>query len=93
MSSFDPVAQQALLADIGLIVAEEAMEIFENCGAASDFCIQAVGAISVVFGGTNRLLWTVKGGFRPDEPYCTPRFLAAYRKAYGTPEESNATGG
>lgn len=93
MSNFDPVAQHALLADIGLIIVEEAMTIFENCGAASDFCIQAVGARSAVFGGTNRLLWSITAGFRPDYPYCTERFIAAYREQYGARADTDVPEG
>ncbi len=73
----------ATAAEVGLLVIEEALNRFEACGAAEDFCVQSVGA-AVVFGGTNRILWTASAGFRPDVTYCTPRFLAAYRENYST---------
>lgn len=60
---------------IGETVCEEAYSIFCDCGAEEDFCVQATGSESVVFGGTNRLMWSVRRGFYPDRPYCTPTFL------------------
>lgn len=41
-----------------------------------DFCLQGVGPECVVFGGTNRLVWSPERGFRPDRSYCNPAFLA-----------------
>ena len=43
-----------------------------------DFCIQLFGVTAIVFGGTNRLVWTPTHGFNPDRPYCTERFLKRY---------------
>lgn len=65
------------LLSVGLLVVEAAMDIFAICGAATDFTVQSVG-VNVVFGGTNRLLWNPKSGFRPDRPYCTDRFLLEF---------------
>lgn len=63
---------------IGNIVLEAAYDIFCTCQAESDFCVQTTGMQTVVFGGSNRLIWTPRGGFRPDRSYCTQRFLALY---------------
>jgi hypothetical protein len=41
----------------------------------ADFCIQSFSPTSIVFGSTNRLVWTPTGGFRPDRSYCTNKFL------------------
>ena len=65
------------LADIGLLVADAAKEIFIDCNAEHDFCIQCVEGVAV-FGGTNRLLWSPAFGFRPDKSYCTKEFLAKF---------------
>jgi hypothetical protein len=43
---------------------------------ADDFCVQHVGIETVVFGATNRLVWSPTRGFWPDRSYCTPAFLA-----------------
>ena len=40
-----------------------------------DFCIQSVGETTIVFGGTNRLVWSPSAGYRPDRSYCTQSFL------------------
>jgi hypothetical protein len=40
-----------------------------------DFCVQTIGYQSIVFGGTNRLIWIPEFGFRPDPQYCTESFL------------------
>ena len=68
--------------EIGELVIEEAMDIFCECQAESDFCVQHVGQC-VVFGGSNRLIFSVKTGFRPDRSYCSARFLENWDKKYG----------
>ena len=40
-----------------------------------DFCLQSFGGDTIVFGGTNRLIWSPRMGFTPDPSYCTDRFL------------------
>lgn len=55
-----------------------ARNIFAECEAESDFCIQYVGYETMTFGGTNRLIWSVTHGFRIDEGYCTARFRNLY---------------
>lgn len=44
----------------------------------TDFCVQHIGTETVVFGGTNRLVWSPFAGFVPDRAYCTEKFLAHY---------------
>jgi hypothetical protein len=64
---------------IGGLVVLEAEAIFEAAGCLSDFCVQAVGECAV-FGGTNRLLWSPRKGFRPDQAYCTIKFLEVFKR-------------
>ena len=61
--------------EIGLIVMDAALAYFEKSGCKEDFCIQSIGSETVVFGGFNRLIWSVRNGFKPDPSYCTERFL------------------
>ena len=63
------------LTEIGRIVAERAQEIFEACGYLNDYCIQHVGGTNAVFGSTNRLIWTVAGGFQLDPGHCVTDFI------------------
>jgi hypothetical protein len=70
------------LIELGAMVATQAQEIFATCGAESDFCVQNVGT-NAVFGGTNRLIWHPKHGFRPDRGYCTERFLREFDAHFG----------
>ena len=81
---FRPVAVDYswALEDIGILVAEAAQEIFEKCGAADDFCVQAVGSGCAVFGGTNRVIFNPLSGFKADAGHCTARFLAAFADHY-----------
>ncbi len=61
---------------IGFQVVEAAMEYFVEC--PEDFCLQNMSGETIVFGGTNRLLWTARHGFRPDRSSCTEKFLRHY---------------
>lgn len=65
---------------IGQIVVDEAFELFEDLGFVDDFCVQSVGMSDVVFGGTNRVIWSVRTGFRMDRSYCTSKFIAAWHR-------------
>ncbi len=59
-------------------VIQRAAEFFAYC--PDDFCF-ATGEWydgHVVFGGTNRLHWSVASGFWPSREHCTPRFLAQF---------------
>ena len=70
------------LAEIGIAVYNVAQEIFEDCMAADDFCVQATTLDSAVFGGTNRLLWRPLDGFQPDRSYCSLKFLENWDRLY-----------
>jgi hypothetical protein len=54
-------------------VVQAASRYFTEC--PDDFCVQNVAYKSIVFGGTNRLVWNASTGFTPDRPYCTESFL------------------
>ena len=66
------------LVAMGKQVYETAQDIFNRCGVAEDFGIQHVGA-SIVFGGTNRLVYTSQG-WAIDADLCTPRFKEGWAK-------------
>lgn len=55
-------------------VISRAAEFFAFC--PDDFCVQHANWDEghAVFGGTNRLLWSVRHGFSPDRTYCSARF-------------------
>jgi hypothetical protein len=80
--SSQPICDQAQLSLIGQMVVETALERFQICGAEKDFCIQHVGT-NVVFGGTNRVTWNRRHGFRIDESYCTARFVQEWHANFG----------
>ena len=61
------------------VVLDGAYEIFSLLGVADDFCIQTIGASKIVFGGTNRVCWSVRNGFSPDKSYCTKGFLTKWQ--------------
>ena len=56
-------------------IIDEAEALFKICHADSDFCIQNITGTNIVFGGTNRVIWSARSGFNPDRSYCTKRFL------------------
>lgn len=70
---------------LAVAVFEAAAEVFEICGAETDFCVQSVDASGAVFGSTNRVLWRPGSGFRPDRSYCTERFLREWDAHDGRP--------
>jgi len=63
--------------ELGEVVCDEARGIFDECGADEDFCIQDVGETYIIFGGTNRLIWTCRG-FTIDKHLCTPNFIDSF---------------
>jgi len=66
--------------------------IFSSLGAASDFAVQVEGEVwdsPWVFGGVNRVQWTLERGFQPDPEYCSTRFLEAWEGA-GYPTTARA---
>jgi len=74
MSEYSDSDFEAII-EIGAMVLEQAETCFDYAGYNRDFCIQAVGSNNAVFGGTNRLLWNVREGFRCDSPYCSSDFI------------------
>lgn len=57
----------------------QAARFFEEC--PEDFGIQhAFLPEGVVFGGTNRIVWTVRHGFRCEERYCSERFVQHFNE-------------
>ena len=71
------------------------MHFYTLCEAAAeywsgldpyDFCVQSFknGEV-IVFGSTNRLIWSARGGFRPDVSYCTGQFLINCRRLGSLP--------
>ncbi len=64
---------QDIIDEMGLGVYETAQEIFEDCGAADDFCHQT----GLVFGGHNRIKLTARG-WVAEESHCTEKFLDAF---------------
>lgn len=69
--------------NIGEMLCDAAFTIFADCEAESDFCVQHVAPDSVVFGGTNRVLFHPERGFHPDPSYCTRRFLKKWEEVKG----------
>ena len=68
------------------VVVQQAAEFFDSSrGGIEDFCIQhhAIYDGVVVFGGTNRLQWSAKYGFRYSLTHCTERFIARFREIMG----------
>lgn len=69
-------------ASIGEMIIDEVQYRFKVCGAKKDFCIQYIGAESVIFGGTNRVVFHVVSGWRAERGYCTERFLREWDAHY-----------
>jgi hypothetical protein len=65
--------------ELAYSIEEMASQIFTECGAEDDYCVQSIGWGSIVFGGTNRLILD-KNGWRLDESYCTLRFIDQFNK-------------
>jgi len=61
--------------EISTAIIEMAKQIFIECRAESDFCIQS--ASGLVFGGVNRLKLT-QYGWKIEHPYCTPQFIEQF---------------
>lgn len=65
--------------EIILSIVEKAENIFKYCNAHSDFGLQSISYNSIVFGGTNRLIWNIDS-FRIDESYCTANFKDKFKE-------------
>ena len=57
------------------LIVEEAYGFWDRANCQYDFCVQNVGLGHIVFGGTNRLIWSYQHGFKMDKSYCSPNFL------------------
>jgi hypothetical protein len=57
---------------------KQAMGFWEEC--PGDFCVQHVDPNGIIFGGSNRVLWTPCSGFMADESRCTDQFLDHFRE-------------
>lgn len=57
---------------------------FHDCGAAHDFCIQDWEGPTIIFGGTNRVIYdpTRNNMFEIDRVYCTPDFISRWDSLY-----------
>jgi hypothetical protein len=66
-------AQKLELLDVMENVVHQAQQAFEHC--PTDFCLQHIGSFVIIFGGTNRLVWHIDSGFKPDRKSCTDEFL------------------
>jgi hypothetical protein len=62
---------------LAYLIAESAGVYWEKT-QVEDFGLQFFDAENIVFGGTNRLIWSPSKGFRPDRGYCTAKFLKHY---------------
>ena len=77
-------------ADLYADIVLAASEFFDySRGGVDDFCIQrAVSYPSVIiFGGVNRLQWSVKRGFRFSRSHCTKRFIERFVDIMGSAKE------
>jgi hypothetical protein len=66
-------------------VIQAAYDIFKEAGCLEDFGIQhaRLEAGCLIFGGTNRLVFSPERGLRPDRGLCTARFIAVTDKHLG----------
>ena len=90
MQTIDEVTDRILEDSMGVTEVVDAIVSgayirFASCHASEGFCLQSMsmGTIVFGFGGTNRVIWSPAGGYRPVKDYCTPRFLAEWRERYG----------
>lgn len=72
----DPTPEQ--LAELGEIIINQAIEIFEYCNRKDDFCIQSIGMDSAVFGGWNRLIFRPELGWYISESHCSKKFIESF---------------
>lgn len=72
--------------EIGMLIVRAAYDVFCDLGIERDFCVQSVGYNCVVFGGTNRIIWSVRYGFRLDVPYCSETTIRKWGEMNGQPQ-------
>jgi hypothetical protein len=73
------------LQEIGTVIVNEAYQLFVDLKIEGDFCVQSIGYNCVVFGGTNRIIWSVRYGFRLDAPYCSDHVVRRWGAMNGQP--------
>lgn len=77
--------------DIVVAIVLAAAEYWDTINP-QDFCVQSFNPDLIIFGITNRLIWTPAHGFRPDRSYCTKEFQAAYDQIGPLPGSPNHGG-
>ena len=60
-------------------IVNKAYEIFEKCGTIEDFCIQTKRLSTIVFGGSDRIRWTIDG-FEPIRTHCSTKFMIKWHE-------------
>lgn len=72
--------QPFMVEGIAFSVIETARELFEAIGHLEDFGIQYASDQRIIFGGLNRVIWSIKKGFRVDPNLSTEDFKALFEK-------------
>lgn len=72
--------------EIGEVLVNEAYTLFCDLEIERDFCIQVIGGNCVVFGATNRILWSLQHGFQLDVSYCTDTTIQKWGAMNGKPK-------
>ena len=57
-----------------------ALDFWRRADRIEDFCVQYEGMDRIVFGGTNRVIWSIQKGFSIDTSFCTDHFLKANKE-------------
>ena len=63
-------------------IIEQARQLFINCGAESDFCVQNTTFDIIMFGGLNRISWTAECGYHASRWHCTDRFIKEWKQIH-----------
>ena len=71
------------LKKIGELVAQEAMNRFEACGARDDFCISGIGMTSIGFGRENVVILNPGSGWHVVPDRSNPFFVLEWESLYG----------
>ena len=72
--------------EIGAVLVDEAYTLFCDLKIERDFCVQAIGCNCVVFGGSNRIIWSLQHGFQLDVSYCSPDTISKWGAMNGKPK-------
>ena len=71
------------LKKIGKLVAQEAMNRFEACGAPDDFCISGIGMSSIGFGKENVVILDPRSRRHVVPDRSDPKFVLDWESLYG----------